>query len=100
MCIRDSDKPHPPSSEGHSCVTARAQHTLSRCIQAEHCELAELPIVVRGESWPECTRLAHAPKAPQIRINLAQQMSQARFLNELKLGNHSRRRTDLLIHRI
>src|SRR5664280_3314472 len=29
------DKPHPPSSEGHSCVTARAQHTLSRCIQAQ-----------------------------------------------------------------
>jgi glycosyltransferase involved in cell wall biosynthesis len=28
------DKPHPPSSEGHSCITARAQHTLSRCIQA------------------------------------------------------------------
>src|SRR5664279_3749265 len=29
------DKPHPPSSEGHSCVTARAQRTLSRCIQAQ-----------------------------------------------------------------
>jgi hypothetical protein len=51
------DKPHPPSSEGHSCVTARAQHTLSRCIQVETygyiARLARVPAADRkgGRRW-------------------------------------------------